>query len=222
MLLEKVVAMNFEPDKRINLSYFSNKFNEYGQNVQALGWNSHASQQERFKVLCEIGNLNGKSILDIGCGFGDLYLFLKEQGIHPKRYIGIDMNPQMIATAKSRIPEAIFKIGDLPDSNLEERYDYVVASGIFSLETPNWEVIVAKIISKMYRLSRIGVGVNFLSSFTTGKKFADKHYAHPADMLNLIFPNLSTRVVLRHDYRPNDFTVYIYKPFAWKGSNEKV
>ena len=206
--------MNFEIDTKISLNYFSTKIAEHGQDVQSLGWGSATSQQDRFRVLCEIGNFDNKSLLDVGCGFGDLYLFLKEQNILPKQYTGIDVNPQMIATAKLRVPEATFRVEDILDDNLKERYDYAVASGIFSLETPNWGIITAKIISKMYQLSRIGVGVNFLSSLTPGKKFVDMHYAHPSDIFNLVCPNLSTRIVLRHDYRPNDFTVYIYKPFA--------
>lgn len=205
--------MNLSENQRINLEYYNAKITEYGQDVHTL-WNSLQSQQVRFKILSEIGDFNNRSMLDVGCGFGDLYLFLKEQNVHLKKYVGIDMNPQMIAMASSRLPEAAFEVKNILDNELNEKYDYVVASGIFSLEMPDWQAVAEKIISKMYQLSEIAVGANFLSFLTTGEKLPHAHYAHPAEMINFVAKNLSTRIVLRHDYRPNDFTIYIYKPFA--------
>lgn len=204
--------MDLEVIKKINLDYYNVKIAEHGQDVRAL-WNSLQSQQERFKTLSEIGDFNSSSILDVGCGFGDFYLFLKEQDVHPKKYVGIDMNPRMIAIASARLPGVTIEVKDILDDELKGKYDYVVASGIFSLETPNWQAVAEKIIGKMYQLSEIAVGVNFLSSFTTGEKLTDRHYANPADIVSFVSKNLSTRIVLRHDYRPNDFTLYIYKPF---------
>lgn len=205
--------MNLSENQRINFEYYNAKIAEYGQDVRALSWGNIDSQQIRFKILSEIGDLNNRSILDVGCGFGDLYLFLKEQNTHLKKYIGIDINPQMVATARAKLSEVTIEVKDILDNKLNEKYDYVVASGIFSLETPDWQAVTEKIISKMYQLSEIAVGVNFLSSLTTGAKLPHAHYANPADMINFVAKNLSTRIVLRHDYRPNDFTLYIYKPF---------
>ena len=206
--------MNFEIDKKINLNHFSAKIAEHGQDVKALSWGSIYSQQIRFRILSEIGDLNNRSLLDLGCGFGDFYLFLKEQNTHPRKYVGIDINPQMIAVARLRAPEVTFEIKDILGDEMNEKYDYVIASGIFGLETPNWQAVTENIISKMYQLSEIGIGVNFLSFFTTGKKFSNMHYAHPTDIIEFVCKNLSNKIILRHDYRPNDFTLYIYKPFV--------
>ncbi len=206
--------MKFEIDHRINLDYYNAKITEYGQDIRALSWGSIDSQQERFRILYEIGELNNRSILDVGCGFGDLYLFLKERGGNLKQYVGIDVNAQMIALAKVKSPEVTFEVKDILDDKLKGEYDYVVASGIFSLETPDWQAVTEKILRKMYQLSRIGIGVNFLSSLTTGEKYTNMHYAHPEDITNFVHKKMSTRIVLRHDYRPNDFTLYIYKPFS--------
>lgn len=205
--------MNSGADKKINLDYYNAKIAEHGQDVQAL-WNSIQSQQVRFKILSEIGDLNNRSILDVGCGFGDLYPFLKEQNVHPKKYVGIDINPQMIAIARRRLPEVTFEVKDVLDSELNEEYDYVIGSGIFNVATPNWGEIAERTISWMYEHSKIGVGVNFLSDFTTGQKLSHSHHVNPLSMLDFVLRNLSTRVVMRHDYKSNDFTLYIYKPFT--------
>lgn len=207
--------MNLEVDKKIILHYHSARLAKYGQDVRAL-WGSTESQQIRFKMLSEMGDFNSKSILDVGCGFGDFYTFLKEQNVHPGKYVGIDMNPQMVAVAKGRLPQVTFRVKDILDSKLNEKFDYVVSSGIFPLETPNWQAITEEKIRSMYQLCKIGTGFNLLSSFTLGEKAADSHYANPLDILDFIFKNLTTRMVLRHDYMPNDFTIYIYKPFGEK------
>lgn len=208
--------IDFEVDRKIYLDHHNARIAEYGQNVRAVSWGSTESQQARFRIISEIGELNNRSILDVGCGFGDLYAFLRQQDICPKLYVGIDINQKMIATARSRFPKATFQVGDILDSKLTEKFNYVVSSGIFGLETPNWQAVTEKILSRMYELCEIGVAVNFLSSFTLGKKVADSHYANPADILDFVCKNLSTRIILRHDYRPNDFTLYIYKPFERK------
>ena len=48
-------------------------------NYRKLGWGSKKSQDLRFKILIDRWNLENKSILDIGCGFGDFYFFLKKK-----------------------------------------------------------------------------------------------------------------------------------------------
>ena len=44
------------------------------------------------------------TVLDVGCGFADLYGFLKERG-WCGRYTGIDIVPGLLSTARERNPE---------------------------------------------------------------------------------------------------------------------
>jgi len=198
-------------NRQITIDYYNKQLVEYGQDVKALGWGNVDSQRERFRVLCEIDDLNDKSILDVGCGFGDFYLYLKEQNIRPKQYVGIDINLLMISMAKNKLPEVRFEVADISTVKLKEEYDYVFASGIFGLETPDWQSAIEKMLRKMCKVSKMGVGVNFLSSLTAGEKLSNRHYANPEDIIRFARKELRTRNILRHDYRPNDFTLYIYK-----------
>jgi SAM-dependent methyltransferase len=201
-------------DKEIYLIHHQGLLAKWGEDIRTLGWGSPESQKVRFTVLSEIGDFEGKSILDVGCGFGDFFHFISQRGKHLKNYLGVDINQDMVAIAKRRFPNAAFEVRDILEDSVEGSFDFVVASGIFGLETPNWEETVEKLLSRMYELSEIGVGVNFLSAFTTGKKPSDSHFADPTRILDFVLRALSNKVVLRHDYRPNDFTLYIYKPFA--------
>jgi SAM-dependent methyltransferase len=186
---------------------------QYGENVKAVGWGSLESQRVRFQALSEIGELAGRSVLDVGCGLGDFYGFLREK-THLKDYLGMDINDNMIALARRKYPEAKFEVKDIVEDSPDGAFDYVLASGIFGLKVPRWRGIMERIVSRMYELSRIGTGVNFLSKYTTGENDPSSYYADPAEILDFICRHLSPRVVLRHDYKPNDFTLYIYKPFA--------
>ncbi len=200
-----------EADRKMCLDYYEQELAWWGENVHAL-WGSVESQRDRFLVLSELGNFEGKSILDVGCGFGDFYGFLREKKILFKSYLGVDISDKMITIAMRKFPDACFDVEDLLiEPSAGASFDFVVASGIFPLETPYWKEITESTLHRMYDLCRIGVGVNFLSSFTTGKKFARSHYTNPGDMVDFVCQNLSPRIILRHDYRPNDFTLYIYK-----------
>lgn len=54
---------------------------------------------ERELVLDRIGDVAGRSVLDLGCGDGDLAIALSQRGA---RVVGIDASSQMIAAATAR------------------------------------------------------------------------------------------------------------------------
>src|ERR1700761_219426 len=56
----------------------------------ALGWPDESEQQVRFDVLSGIADLNGKTVLDAGCGYADLYPFLKNRFPDLSAYYGIE------------------------------------------------------------------------------------------------------------------------------------
>ena len=204
----------FDKDEEIILSHFNKTLRVHGRGAKAVSWGNEKSQEVRFEILSQIGNLNGKTVLDVGCGLGDLYRFLVDKKkFELKRYLGIDINRFMILKAKEKYPKAEFKIVDLLENNIKERFDYVMASGIFNLKIPNWEEFTFKILSQMYRISKIGVGVNFLSKCSPFSKDERSYYANSSEILDFICINLSSRIILRQDYKANDFTIYIYKDF---------
>jgi SAM-dependent methyltransferase len=203
--------MGLEVDKKMLLDFYHKGLTTYGKDIKTLGYGSVESQESRLRVISEIGDLNNKSILDVGCGFGDLYTFLHKQGIHPKRYLGIDINSELLDVARERLPGVEFELAAILDFEPIENFDFVVACGIFGLETPHWQRLLEEQLRKLFDLCKIGIAVNFLSYYTTWGKAANSHYARPEDTLKFVLNNLSKQVVLRHDYIPNDFTIYMYK-----------
>jgi SAM-dependent methyltransferase len=67
----------------------------------------------------------GASVLEIGCGPGDLLA-----GLNPRRGVGIDFSPKMIELARERHPELEFHVMNVDDLRLGETFDYVILSNL--------------------------------------------------------------------------------------------
>ncbi len=195
-------------DKR-NVDIYEALLAEHGETYRALDWGSRESQQKRFEVLAGIGISAGDRVLDVGCGLADLNAWLIEHrpGVE---YSGIDLTPVMAERAQARFPNA--KISNQTIFDLDfpiQAFDYLVASGIFVFRQKSPEEYLFSTIRTMYKFCIKGVAFNSLS-FWAEIKSPNEFYADPATVINFC-RRLTRKVVLRHDYHPADFTVYMYK-----------
>lgn len=67
----------------------------------------------------------GSSVLEIGCGTGDLLAALA-----PSRGIGIDISPKAVEIARAKHPGLSFLAGDAEDLPISESFDYVILSDL--------------------------------------------------------------------------------------------
>lgn len=104
---------------------------EHGEgSIRSLGWRNDHSQLSRFAALAGIGDMSGCSVLDIGCGYGDLRAYLGER-YHDIVYTGIDQMEEFLAVASEKyrhLPQTTFLQDDFTSAGLP-RADYVIASG---------------------------------------------------------------------------------------------
>lgn len=191
------------------IEFYDRNVQEYRNDIRSVAWGSRESQETRFEALSQIGNLEDRAILDVGCGLGDFYGWLK--GRYSRiRYTGIDISPLMIEVALSNYPGAKFETKSVFDlQQVKPIYDYVFASCIFNRRIPRHKEFVSDTIKKMFALSKSGLAFNMMSKKAD---FMEKkeYYADPGEMLNFCL-GLSRKAIIRHDYMPHDFTVYIYK-----------
>lgn len=190
------------------LKFYDDASERFGpNNPQGVGWGLPSGQRERFRVLAEIGDLKGSTVLDAGCGFGDLYDYLKAKEITVS-YTGIDINPRSIAIGREKYPEARLEVADLM-SYKGEGADYVLSSGALTFKIENHRAIYLGYIEKMYHLSRRGCGFNMLR---LGVHADDATYAayDPMDIYSFCL-DLTPKLVLRQDYLAQDFTIYLYR-----------
>jgi len=79
-------------------SFYEPKIGSALPDFEILGWESAEAQKYRFDAFIKNINLEGLSILDVGCGLGNLLEHLTEENISVK-YTGVDILPGMIAHA---------------------------------------------------------------------------------------------------------------------------
>jgi len=84
------------------------------ENYDVVDWASAEAQQIRFAVLADNVPLDGQSLLDVGCGLGDLWMYLKGRGISVN-YCGVDLLDEMTDAATRRNPDGRFVCGDIFD-----------------------------------------------------------------------------------------------------------
>lgn len=201
--------MSGTADDLKTVEVFSESLRRHGQDYRALNWGSREGQENRFRVLCEIGLADGDSLLDVGCGLGDLHAYLCRRGI-AAGYSGLDITPDMVASASRRFPEVQFRCGGLLEDfeAPADGFDYVFASGIFYLrEERPFEHLQAS-VARMFALARKGVAFNCLSRWGDANDGGSEYREDPLRCLEFC-RSLTPWVVLRHDYHPGDFTLYL-------------
>src|SRR5476651_2597637 len=107
-------------DKAIMNNYHEMRVKDFGAGTpEALGWLDKTSQSLRFFMLADIGDMNNRSVLDVGCGYGDLRGFLGTQ--YPfLHYTGIDQSESFLTLAAQRynLPNTTFLLGDFVNTDL--------------------------------------------------------------------------------------------------------
>lgn len=77
--------------------------------------------------------LPGRSVVELGCGTGNLLAALK-----PGRGVGVDFSPAMLDIARAKYPALSFEIDDIEDLRLRETFDYVVVSDVIGSLADVW------------------------------------------------------------------------------------
>ena len=85
-------------------SHYRKLLEQYGPSPAAVQHISQESQFKRFEVLAEVDK-NLDSVIDVGCGLGDMYEYLLQTKFSG-RYLGLDFVAEFVAlTVKNVIHE---------------------------------------------------------------------------------------------------------------------
>lgn len=195
-------------DDAATVAFFTAAVAEHGDAPRALDWGSRASQHARFALLAEVGLRPGARLLDVGCGLAHLHDWLAEH--HPTvHYTGLDATPALIEQARARCPEAELRVGDALGLG-PERYDVVVASGLFYRRTHEPMAWLRAAVAAMWSVADEAVAFNTLSTWADAPEPGEFH-ADPLEVLAFA-RTLTPLVALRHDRHPADATVYLRRP----------
>ena len=87
---------------------------------------------EKPALFSLLPTLNNKTVLDLGCGYGEHCIHFIEKGA--KRVVGIDISKKMLAIAKAENANQNITYLNIPMEDigeLQERFDIVVSSLAF-------------------------------------------------------------------------------------------
>jgi len=197
------------PDEVARLrALYDARLETYGYAPETLGWNKpkHRLRYEILLAYWNLGGAPGTSVLDVGCGFGDLFGYARQCG-WDVTYHGIDLNPKLIEVAHSVYPDGVFSVGDPIAEGLTQDYDVVVASGMHNFGVANHDAYVERTFDLFAAHARRGFAINFLSDRAVFRR-PENAYTSPERALTLAL-RYSRRAVLRHDYMPFEFTVIV-------------
>jgi len=201
-------------------SLYTSKFETHGPIPEGVYWGpEHDRFQLRFEKMLAVVPPSEKttaSILDVGCGFGGLLGYARENGFDLD-YSGVDLTENMVAWAQNNYSDATFTQANILDEPDIGTYDYVVGNGLLALkldtQRAEMEAYVKNIVRAMFKRCNKGIAFN---SMTDRVNFYSDilYYRNPLDFLGWCQNELSPFVKLDNAYPLHEYTIYVYRePF---------
>lgn len=187
---------------------YGERFHAHGYDPRTLGW-SKGTQQVRF-AAAEEQLRSSESVLDVGCGFGDLFGFLVDRGWHG-RYVGVDLVPELVEEGQKRFGPrgAEFVVGDVTSLTLDWAPHTAIGLGLFNHRLREGHLaFVEETVRAMWRLSAEVVIVDFLCA-SADRPRGDLFYA-TIDEVSTLAARLTRRFLIDHSYMPFEFQLRLW------------
>lgn len=183
--------------------YYDKLVTEHGDSYKACDYGSWESQETKMEVISSLMKTDG-TVLDVGCGLGEWW----GHGTPCYGYTGVDISPEMIKLAKKKWRDVNFRNLNILTDDIEQ-HDWVIANGLFYIDTPQQYGFTIDMIDKMWSLCNKGLIFNMPSAMAPTKNKGELYWdaASVWDIAHVRAPY----VTLRHDYMEHDFTVAMYK-----------
>ncbi len=190
---------------------YQTKFSKYGVDPRSLFWKELGASHQRFRQMWAEIDFDNKSVLDVGCGFGEMARFLLKR-YENVDYTGVDIVPEFIEEAKKKYPDATFETRDYFNDPIERKFDIVLASGTINSNTSDNMAFRKQAIRVMFEHTNKVLAFNMLGAHPqpATKEESNVWYADSLEVLTYCM-SLTRRVVFRAHYHPKDFTILMYK-----------
>lgn len=196
---------------KISLEKLNNQvYDSYYSDGIEDGWEDQ-DKRFNFYYLFQIApTFEHQSVLDIGCGTGDMVRYL------PKtcKYLGIDIYRPALKIARKQFPNQSFKFGNILTFK-SRPFDYVLCSGALSinLNGENYDFL-EKALSKMWSLCKKGVSFNVLTNERFKNSRKSYLYLYNTDKVEKICNKLTTNIKSLStpiDNQNDEHTFYLWK-----------
>jgi SAM-dependent methyltransferase len=194
---------------------------QYGDCHRGVDWPRADDVARRHAVMLGVlrpgcpGPDRPARLLDLGCGAGHFYDFLRRSDTGPVYYAGLDVSERFIALCRSKYPEVPFFCrnlladpGDLPG------FEYVIMNGVFtekrSLTFTEMFDYFRRLVAVAFQLAEVGIAFNVMSKQVDWER--DDLFHLPLDELAWFLKReVSRHFVIRNDYGLYEYTAYVYR-----------
>ena len=203
---------------------YSENHRQFGYGARALEMPSDRRTIRYYELLKNFPDYNNKekiSIIDLGCGYGDLVDYLDYLELN-YNYIGVDLCDSFLNFAKKKYAgrdNIIFVKRNFFENDYEEyEFDYAVSSQTFNSLYSNKENnmdVIQKTMKYAFLKCKKGIAFNFVTNKVEYKK---KNVAyHSVEELVSFSYSLSNSIVLDNSCMPFEATICILKDKSTDG-----
>ncbi len=188
-------------EKIDNHQFYKNSYKKYGIDAKGVHWYNTSTQFIRFEILINPikEQITTSTLLDVGCGFGHLLDYLKNNKIYPKIYLGIDKEQFFIELCKIRYHNFNFLQGDILKDKISSA-EFLICSGALNLLD---KTEFKEGIKNCYKVSTKGFIFNFLVEDSI-------HKLSKKEVIDYC-KTLCYDLIVYDKYLKNDCTIYMKK-----------
>jgi 2-polyprenyl-3-methyl-5-hydroxy-6-metoxy-1,4-benzoquinol methylase len=178
------------------VSVYSLRIKQYGVGYKALFYpdeSLHLAKLAHISRVCQSEIMPADTVLDVGCGIGDLIPFL------PKcNYKGIDLVSQFVDKARSIYPNLSFECVNLVDVN--EEFDWLVLAGMMGTVP-----LPEDLLKKAWEIAVKGVIVDFID----GRKYQGYLNSYNLEKCVAFFIELGAQQIKLYPTPQHNWTVFV-------------
>jgi SAM-dependent methyltransferase len=187
---------------------YDKSLEQFGPGPKALLWWDYRSMAIRFRELVRDVPVEGMTVMDAGCGLGDLLPYLYSKSVN-FRYTGYDLKPEFLDYAKRHYEGHDFKVGD-PFHNRLGLFDIVISSGVMNGNVKGWLRKRQKMIANLFDQTGVALAFNMAGGLRPIPDDSLIAYADANEIYEFC-KTLTKHVEMNTRYLDKDFTITMFK-----------
>jgi SAM-dependent methyltransferase len=193
----------------MKVASYRERFRKFGVDPRSLKWVSRKAAEQRYQEIASLVEFKNKSILDIGCGFGEIIPFILPSN-GKLDYLGIDKVAEFIGAASKKYPKNRFIVGDYFSKPLKKKFDIIIANGCLNANVRDNLGFRKRAIKVMFEHSNEAVIFNMSGGADPRKtaKRSNVWFASASEILRFC-KTLTPKIIFRDHPARREFTAVL-------------